>query len=841
MPGEGAQVGKAYVRVLPDTKGFGKELSSQVDNESSGLSNTFGKVGKAAAAAFSIGAVGAGIAGAAIFKIGTETQDALNIFEVAAHATGDEMQRVSGLARDLGNDVMLPGASAKDAAIAMSELAKAGFSVQESMDAAKGTLQLAAAAGIDAGTAAQISSNAINAFGLNAGDAARVADLLAGAANSASGEITDVAQALQQSGSVYASAGVNIEDLTTAIAEMANQGILGSDAGTSLKTMLLSLQAPTDKSKKVMDDLGISIYDSSGNMRDFRNIVDQFGSILPNLTQAQRDQALATIFGTDAVRAANIVLGEGVEGFDKMKAAVTEQGAAQKIAEARMKGLGGAIEGLKSQLETLALDAFNLLAPYAEAFVRWLSDALPKALQAAGDGLSWFGDHIVGPTVDWFSENIPKAITAAGQAFTWLQENVIAPLVKWFKDNWPTIKEVFQNAWNALQTGFEWLLDHKAVLIAAVAAIAAVILGPFVTAIAAGVIAYQKLEGFREVVDNIVLWVQQTLIPAIQSAWKWLQDNTAALALYIGERWADIQKAFDNVVTYLKVVFAVVLAPIVLIWQAAHDQILGIVTVVWENIKLIIDTTIRVIKDIVDVVLGLLSGDWGRAWDAIKDMLGAVWDLMVGTVRLGLDAMKLILEGALEVLKAVWAGAWEIMKQGLSAAWEAIKGIVSAGVTAVVDFVKGLPQMIVDALVGTFDAGWDAGRNLADGFIKGLLSKAGDILVAVGNAIPGGLGDSGTKGAVVAVNPDGSPKTAGGGYFDRPQIRSIAEQGGEVILNNRQAARVLWGVANGAVVPRGGDMGTTVSTTINGVASDPQELARINAAELTWALRTRAA
>ena len=123
----------------------------------------------------------------------------------------------------------------------MTELAKGGFTVEQSMSAAKGTLQLAAAAQIDAASAATIQANALNTFGLKADYAAKVSDVLANAANASSAEITDVAYALQAGGSVANQFGLTVEDTAAAIGLMANAGIAGSDAGTLLKSALLAL------------------------------------------------------------------------------------------------------------------------------------------------------------------------------------------------------------------------------------------------------------------------------------------------------------------------------------------------------------------------------------------------------------------------------------------------------------------------------------------------------------------------------------------------------------------------------------------------------------------------
>ncbi len=371
----------------------------------SGLSNAFG---------FVTGAIRDSI------SAGVSYQDEMNTLKAVSGATTAQMAALGKRAIDLGNDLSLPSTSAKDAATAMTELVKGGLSVQDAMDAAKGVLQLAAAATVDEGTAATFTADALNAFHLKGTDAVKVADLLAGAANASSGEITDMALSLQQSAAVFAAAHVPIQTTVALIAELANNGIRGSDAGTSLKTMMLALQTPTDTQAALMKKLNISLYDAQGNMRDFRDIIKDAQGPLSKLTQAQRDQALGTIFGSDAVRAANIVFGSGAEALDKMTAAVSRSNSAADVAAAKSQGLGGAWRGLQSQIETLELEMEQKASPALEGFIRGISDALPKAADVAQRGL----EGLAGQVQKLASEAAPTAKQATDTVGGWKDEFV---------------------------------------------------------------------------------------------------------------------------------------------------------------------------------------------------------------------------------------------------------------------------------------------------------------------------------------------------------------------------------------------------------------------------------
>ena len=257
------------------------------------------------------------------------------------------MEQVGTLAKALGNDIKLPGVSASDAAEAMTELAKGGLTVHDSMKAVRGTLQLATAAQVNNAEAATITADALNAFGLSGSKAGKVANLLAASANASTAEIQDMALGMKAASAVFVQGHQSITNLTTLLGLMANAGIKGSDAGTSLKTIMLSLMAPTDKGAAAMKSLGINVRDASGHMLPMRNLIQIFTERLGKIGNAQRDAALKTIFGSDAIRAANIILMHGTAAWDKMREAVSKQGAAAALAAAQSKGFNGAMENFK--------------------------------------------------------------------------------------------------------------------------------------------------------------------------------------------------------------------------------------------------------------------------------------------------------------------------------------------------------------------------------------------------------------------------------------------------------------------------------------------------------------
>lgn len=346
----------------------------------------------AANSAFLAGAAAA-VAFAKSIQLATQFSQELNVFKVTVGATADEMARVSAEARRLGRDVSLPGVSAQDAAEAMTELAKAGLSVQDAMDGARGVLQLATAAQLSNADATQLAASALNSFGLGGDQAVHVADLLANAANNAQGGIEDMGLALRQSAGVARQVGFSIEDTVSLLTLLARNGLQGSDAGTALRTSLIRLINPTTEARKVLKDLNIQLRDQAGNLRP--EVFAEFAAATAGLTKAQQDARAAIVFGQDAIRAEAILGREGAKGLDAMRAALDKQGTAAQIAAARMTGLAGESAALQNNLQDLGLTLGNLAVPVAGILVRGLDD-IAKGFGFAARAVTDFNNAISG-------------------------------------------------------------------------------------------------------------------------------------------------------------------------------------------------------------------------------------------------------------------------------------------------------------------------------------------------------------------------------------------------------------------------------------------------------------
>ena len=281
--------------------------------------------------------------------------------------------------------------SAAEAADAVGELAKAGVSTQDILNGGlTASLNLATAGELDLKEAAEITSTALNAFRRDGMTATQAANQLAGAANASATDVHELKYGLSMVAPVASGLGLSFRDTTNALAVFAQNGLKGSDAGTSLKTMLMNLQPQTKAQANMMRELGIITEDGSnqfftaeGKVKSFAEISQVLKDKLGGLSDAEKQMALKTMFGTDAVRAATIAMNEGAEGANNMQAAIDKVTAAQVAAE-KLNNLKGAIEALSGSFETLQIKVGTAVLPLLTTLVKYVDKLVDKISNSKG-------------------------------------------------------------------------------------------------------------------------------------------------------------------------------------------------------------------------------------------------------------------------------------------------------------------------------------------------------------------------------------------------------------------------------------------------------------------------
>ncbi len=371
-------------------------------------SGALGGLGRSVAFASSTFLGGAGLAYAftSTLKVAGDFQRSLNVLRAVTSGTTAQMEEARAKAVELGRDITLPQTSAKDAANAMTTLAKAGLGMKNAIAGSEGVLRLAAAAQIDVATAGGIAAKSITSFGLAATETNRVADIFANAANASIGEISDFSLALAQSSQVAKSWHLSIEETVATLATFAQAGIQGSDAGTSLRVMLSRLVPTSNNAAAAFEKLNVSAFDD-GKIKPYRDIIRQLHVAFKGLTEEEQRLNVQMIFGQDAQRGAGIAILNTIKNYDTMLAKIKETGTAQKYAAEINTGYVGSLDAFRSAVETLQITiGAELLPTFTDALksaTKWINsmeesgsaaDKTRKTIQNIADTFKFFKERV---------------------------------------------------------------------------------------------------------------------------------------------------------------------------------------------------------------------------------------------------------------------------------------------------------------------------------------------------------------------------------------------------------------------------------------------------------------
>jgi TP901 family phage tail tape measure protein len=706
--GEGVNLGSAYGTIEIGTDGAQQSINS--------LSDTMRKAG----AAMSLGVTAplVGIASAAISSA-ADFEQSLNIMAQVSAATGDQMAALQAQALEMG---AVTSFSAGEAAQAQLELAKAGMAPADVMKALPGVLDAAAAGGMGLAESATLVSGALNAFGLDASESASVANQLAAAANASAADMSDLGAGLQQGGFAFSAAGQQLDDLNASLAILSNVGLSGSDAGTALKNAMMRLMNPTAEAAGLMEELGINVYDTQGQMLPWADVIQVFDTALAGLTDEQRNAALGTIMLGDGMKAFIPLLDQGKEGFLEMKAAVNQEGSAAATAGARMKGMRGAVEYLMGSIDSFLI---GTALPFLDTFsgvVRIVADgitafgALPRpvidaalafaaVLAAAGplmlaiSGIATAAAFLASPL-----GLLVLGVGAVAAGFVMWQQNLggiqqrVAALATYFKDLAESVTGLdfdaiadglrsFANYIGLVVEDGDYLNDWLTNLPPAVQP-AAEALGRFVAAVSSlfqtgdfGALAQTLRDAFPEAAAAV-----DGAISTISEAFGKIAETIQSFR----EGYLDVPELIWNIANALTGGGAdyYVIRDAVNAIGAAWQSIQGAALALWAWLQIAIPLAVT-----------SLQGAWAAAWPAMLEAFGATWDAL----RTGLAAawtwLSINIPAALAWLAAAWAIAWPAMQAAWDAVWPAIQ---SAWGTAQTFLSTDLP-----AALATMQEKWD--------------------------------------------------------------------------------------------------------------------------------------
>lgn len=626
-------------------------------------------------------------------KTSIDFDDSMRKVKATSGATGKEFNSLRDKALEMGAKTKF---SASESADALNYMALAGWDSKEMMTGISGVMDLAAASGEDLGQVSDIVTDSLTAFGMEAKDSGKFADVLAQTSSKANTDVKGLGDAFKYAAPVAGALDYSVEDTSVAIGLMSNAGIKGEKAGTALRTMFTNLSKPTKAMKDKMDELGISITDSNGEMLPMRDVMDQLRSSMGGLSKDQQAAAAATIFGKESMSGALAVVNASEKDYKKLTKSIDgSKGASKRMAKEMEGGIGGSMRKMKSAVESLAISIGDVVAP----FIGKAADAIAGLATKLTNLPGWLQGTIVafgalaaaiGPltlVVGLFTASLGSIMTTLGPIMVGITK--AGGVMKYLSGVMATVTKaspLLGMALKGIGSAATFMLGPWGLVIAGVVSLGAAL-----------VVAYKKSETFRNIVNGMVtgvvngfklLWsgIMTVLTPIGQAFMKFGGQIKSA----IGDFWAKYGAQFMQAINNIKNGFLA-------FWEFIQP-VLGFIGGLFKS-------TFSDSIPIINVFKNLIMGSLVHAFNMVKN-----------TVMIAFNAVKGIIMGVLNVVMGfvkvfigIFTGDWKLFGEGLKQIARSFLSIL-----------KNLFQLAFAGILGIAKTIWGVIKNTIVGLAKGI-------------------------------------------------------------------------------------------------------------------------
>lgn len=438
------QAGELFATLSLDTGEFDRGMS-QVQNTTSGAGAPFnGLQAIAGGAMIAIGKFAVDAAAKMVdfakdcVETGMKFDSAMSQVGATMGLTSEEINNGSETYEKLRNKALECGSttkfSATESAEALNYMALAGYNAETSMEMLPKVLNLAAAGGMDLATTSDMVTDSLSLMGLGVGDADRLMDEMARTSQKSNTSVQQLGEAYKMCGGSATQLIGGTTELNTLLGMFANVGYKGSEGGTHLRNVLMSLSGTTDEARAKLSEMGISLYDMDGNMRPVVDVLQDFKSKLNGLTDEQVNESLRAIFNTTDIEPFKALLTQVGETSDSLAGSIANaDGACKNMADTMSNNLEGDITSLGSAMEGLKIKISDALTPALRVVAQGATDLVGKI------GGAW--DAIVAKTQDFIAEH-QAAFTALANFFGPVFETIKSVI----SSAWDYIKNIFSNA-----------------------------------------------------------------------------------------------------------------------------------------------------------------------------------------------------------------------------------------------------------------------------------------------------------------------------------------------------------------------------------------------------------
>lgn len=336
-----------------------------------------------------------------VVEVGSSFEAGLSEVEAISGATGSELETLESKAKSLGSSTKF---SATEVAGAMTNMSLAGWSVNQTLSGIDGVLQLAAASNMDLADASQVVTDNISSFNLEASQSTHIADMMAYAQANSSTTAAELGEAYKNCGANMNAAGQDIETTTSFLEALANNGLRGSEAGTSLAAVMRDMTSKMKDGKIAIGDTSVAVMDSSGNFRDMTDILKNVENATDGMGDAQKQAALMSTFTSDSIKGLNMLLNTGADQVAGYEDSLRNcSGAASDMADTMQDNLQGKLTELSSATEGLGIAVYDYISGPLQGGVELLTDVvsgLTDAITPQKDAMEDMYDSVIQSSED---------------------------------------------------------------------------------------------------------------------------------------------------------------------------------------------------------------------------------------------------------------------------------------------------------------------------------------------------------------------------------------------------------------------------------------------------------
>ena len=552
--------------------------------------------------------------GTACVKLASDFEAGMSGVASICGATGDELDALSEKAKEMGAKTKY---SATEATDAFKYMAMAGWTSSEMMSGIEGIMYLAGATGEDLAQTSDIVTDSLTAFGLTASDTSMYVDVLAQTANKSNTDVSLLGESFKYVAPVAGALGYSVQDVSVALGLMANNGIKASSAGTTLRSWLSNMSAPTDAVSNAMKKLGLSLTDSKGNMKSFSQIMTETRSAMSGLSESEKTMYAKTLAGKSGMSGLLAIVNASDSDFNSLTEGINNaNGACEEMYNIANDNLEGQLTILKSTLESLAISFGEILVPYLKKGAEYAQNLLDKF-----NGLS-----------DGTKEMIVKVLLIVAS---------VGPAVLIFGKMITTVGRVV-----SMVGKFGKAVKSAGSIMALVTSPAGIVIAVLAGIVVATVLVIKNWDKIKATAQKVFGYVKSIFsslgisADSIKEKLSPIGEKFSAIGARVKKVWVTIKPVLTKIGDIFKLVFTTILG-------GAIGGAIAQFKVLFDGVTMIINAVLVIFDGLLTYLSGVFTGDWNKIWDGIKEIFSGVFQALVGLCKTPLNAVIALINGAI--------------------------------------------------------------------------------------------------------------------------------------------------------------------------------------------------